>query len=83
MNDPSLGGRPRRSSAQNVATTNGARAGLRVTRTDVGLAIAGVVDVGTRRDLSSALGRIDRRPPADEIVVDLSGLSFVDAGAWA
>lgn len=79
MNDPSLGRRPRRLSAQKVAATNGALARLRVTRTDLGVAIAGVVDVATWRDLSEALRVVVARTPADRIVIDLSGLSFIDA----
>lgn len=50
-----------------------------VTRTDVGIAIAGDVDVGTWQELSGALQRLVRRPRADRIVLDLSGLSFIDA----
>jgi len=69
----------RRPPGQNEGVDSGGHAGLRVTRTDLGVKIAGVVDVGTWHDLSGALHRVVRRPPAERIVLDVSELSFIDA----
>lgn len=69
----------RRRPGHNVIVASEEHARLTVTRTDVGIAIAGDVDVGTWQELSGALQRLVRRPRADRIVLDLSGLSFIDA----
>lgn len=77
MRDPWLMSVVRAALGQNE--TMATHAGLRVTRTNVGVALAGEVDAETWGDLSGALRGVVRTPPGYRIVVDLAELSFIDA----